>query len=267
MQQRVQTFCETYTLYEDDAIQQTQLRHRFALVEAFGLEQGMRVLEIGCGQGDTTVVLADIVGETGHVIALDVAHGDYGAPFTLSQAHDRIAASPLGPRISFHLQTDFLTFPVEDVDVIVLSHSSWYFKSEEQLRQYFEKAKTLGVKLCVADWDMAYTSLAQRCHFCAASILALYSTFIENDGNIQNVWSKKHIENIAQAAHFQLVRRETVDASYLQDGRWERDYANAIIPEFATAPPSIQTLVQCYRDVMNETEDADSLHSFVYAFE
>ena len=58
----------------DDTIQRTQLKHRLELVSAFQLNKGMRVLEIGCGQGDTTVVLADAVGPTGQVVALSLIH-------------------------------------------------------------------------------------------------------------------------------------------------------------------------------------------------
>ena len=36
------------------------------------------MLEIGCGQGDTTVALADAVGEEGSVVALDPGRPDYG---------------------------------------------------------------------------------------------------------------------------------------------------------------------------------------------
>ena len=40
---------------------EAQLRHRMALVEFWATHPGDRVLEVGCGQGDTTVVLADAV--------------------------------------------------------------------------------------------------------------------------------------------------------------------------------------------------------------
>lgn len=63
-----------------------QLQHRLELVAAFGIQKGMRVLEIGCGQGDTTVAIADAVGESGSVVAIDIASLDYGAPLTLGQA-------------------------------------------------------------------------------------------------------------------------------------------------------------------------------------
>ncbi|MBB2480858.1 hypothetical protein H5P36_11700 [Bacillus sp. APMAM] len=48
----------------------------------------MRILEIGCGQGDTTAALADAVGVNGNVVAMDVASPDCGAPLTLGQATD-----------------------------------------------------------------------------------------------------------------------------------------------------------------------------------
>ncbi|MBQ0139521.1 MAG: methyltransferase domain-containing protein [Kurthia sp.] len=268
MQNQIKSFCENYQLFIDDTIQQVQLRHRFSLVEAFGIQEGMQVVEIGCGQGDTTVALADLVGASGQVIALDIAPDDYGAPLTLAQAHAKILDSPLGSRISFHLETDFLKMKLpENLDVVVLSHSSWYFKSQEQLLAYFHRVKQVGAKLCFAEWDMAYTNLEQRSHFCAASILALYSAFVENDGNIQNMWSKDQIVALAQTVGFKLEKSEIVVADYLQDGAWERDYANSIVNQFVEAPPAIQTLIKTYAEVMNVAENVASLHSFVHVFE
>ena len=142
MNTQVQQFIKNYQLFEEDQVQQIQLQHRFDLAKAFGVRKGMRILEIGCGQGDTTVVLADLVGEEGNIVAIDIAKGDYGSPLTLAQAHEKILASPLGSRISFHLETDFATFdPNETFDAIVFSHCSWYFHNQKQLAHYFVKAK------------------------------------------------------------------------------------------------------------------------------
>lgn len=265
--QNVAQFIETYNLYKDDAVQHVQLQHRLALVEAFDIQPGMHVLEIGCGQGDTTMILADAVGEHGHVTAIDIASPDYGAPTTLGQAHAYIQQSSIGERMTFHLETDFLTFtPPADIDIVVLSHCSWYFASREQLVAYFTRMHDMNVRVCVAEWDMAFTHLEQRSHFCAASILALYSSFIDNDGNIQHVWSKEQLRSMAQQAGFTLTHETIVDARFLQDGAWEKDYANYVAPQFSVAPPPVQALVQTYYDVMNSTDDEASLNSFVQVF-
>ena len=36
-----------------------------------GISPGMRVLEVGCGGGEVTELLADIVGPSGSVVAID----------------------------------------------------------------------------------------------------------------------------------------------------------------------------------------------------
>lgn len=65
-------------------IQHSQTVHRLALVRHWNIPTGARVLEIGCGQGDCTTVLASAVGEHGSVIAVDPADLDYGVSFRLS---------------------------------------------------------------------------------------------------------------------------------------------------------------------------------------
>jgi predicted methyltransferase len=58
-----------------------QMEHRLDLVSFWQIAPGSKVLEIGCGQGDCTIVLADAVGESGHVDAVDPGAPDYGMLF------------------------------------------------------------------------------------------------------------------------------------------------------------------------------------------
>jgi len=259
------TFLSTYKLYEGNLVQHKQLQHRLELVKAFEIDKGMRVLEIGCGQGDTTVALADAVGDDGKVTGIDVAGLDDGSPFTMGQATDIISASPLGKRITFHFEMDFERFDSDSMyDVAVLSHSSWYFKRPEILLRYFRKLRKIARRICFAEWDLDFTDMTQRAHFCAASILAIYSNFVNNDGNIQNVFHKKHIRELLEEAHFHIEKQSTVNAKYLQDASWEKNYANSIRQTFKDAPPMIQTMVNSYYEVMNASYDHDqSLNSFV----
>jgi len=52
--------------------------HRQQLIRAWGIPAGSKVVEIGPGQGDFTVALADAVGLDGRVVAVDPAPLDYG---------------------------------------------------------------------------------------------------------------------------------------------------------------------------------------------
>ncbi|MBT2641546.1 methyltransferase domain-containing protein [Bacillus sp. ISL-41] len=266
---KTEKFLNTYQLFEDDEIQQVQLQHRLDLVEAFGIEKGMRILEIGCGQGDTTVALADTVGNEGKVTAIDIASRDYGAPFTLGQATDRIKKSVLGDRIEFHFEMDFDVYECSEIfDIAILSHSSWYFKSTERLLRYFQKLRKMAKRVCIAEWDLDYSYLTQRSHFLAASILALHSTFVNNDGNIQNLFHKALIQELLERAEFKIIKVGIVDATYLQDGNWEKSYANSIRHEFANAPDMIQTLVNSYYELINAKMDNEqSLNSFILCAE
>ena len=59
-----------------------QIIHRQKILQQWGgIRRGSKVLELGCGQGDCTIVLAEAVGEEGHVVAVDPGDKDYGASF------------------------------------------------------------------------------------------------------------------------------------------------------------------------------------------
>jgi ubiquinone/menaquinone biosynthesis C-methylase UbiE len=48
------------------------VRNPYKLLKAAGLKQGHKVLEVGCGPGFFTIPAAEIVGDEGHVYALDI---------------------------------------------------------------------------------------------------------------------------------------------------------------------------------------------------
>src|SRR3954467_5000592 len=91
-----------------EQIQVDQTAYRCRLVEAWGIPEGARILEIGCGQGDMTVVLADVVGECGHITGADYAPLTYGAPVNVGDSSAHLLAGPLGSRMTFHFHVDLL---------------------------------------------------------------------------------------------------------------------------------------------------------------
>ena len=66
------------------SVQYSQTLHRLELLQHWNIPTGSKVLELGCGQGDCTTVLAHAVGEQGRVVAIDPAELDYGVSFSLS---------------------------------------------------------------------------------------------------------------------------------------------------------------------------------------
>ena len=60
------------------AIQHAQTLHRLVLLQHWNLPAGSKLLELGCGQGDCTTVLAHAVGEQGKVVAVDPADLESG---------------------------------------------------------------------------------------------------------------------------------------------------------------------------------------------
>jgi SAM-dependent methyltransferase len=72
------TIAPAYILgHEDPEIERLQLQASIIacvtrrLIRECGIEAGMRVLDIGCGVGDVSMLLAEAVGEAGSVVAFD----------------------------------------------------------------------------------------------------------------------------------------------------------------------------------------------------
>lgn len=62
-----------------NTITRAQLAHRIHIVQnIWKIPEGARVLEIGPGQGDCTLVLAAAVGEASSVVGVDPCAGEYG---------------------------------------------------------------------------------------------------------------------------------------------------------------------------------------------
>jgi SAM-dependent methyltransferase len=70
------------------------------ILTSAGLSEGMRVLDVGCGVGDVSLIAADLVGATGSVVGLDRSDA------ALSVARARAAAT----------QRDWVGFEVGDVN-------------------------------------------------------------------------------------------------------------------------------------------------------
>jgi len=216
-----------------------QINHRASLLSCWTIAPGSRILEIGCGQGDTTAVLAALVGPAGRIIALDPADPSYGSPLTLGEAQGSVLASEVGG-------TGVVQFLRDDVEGYVASHadqrfdaavwvkSLWYFASREVVLDTFKAVGSVASRVCVAEYSLASRNPGGTAHLLASMAQgALYAAWKQVGGdeegflggsNLRVLLSPEQIKEVATEAGLRLVSEGVVESSAeeeLQDGSWD----------------------------------------------
>ena len=222
-------------LSKKDGIQRIQSEHRLRLVRLWGVGRGERILEIGCGQGDTTAALAYCTGPEGFVWGIDPAGEDYGAPETPGMARDRLLSGPLAGRLrmdfGFDLVRDFDCLRGEAFDRVVLSHSLWYMDSYETLSEILKTCRRIGKKLSIAEWDPIAAEPEQAAHACAAFLQAVCGCFAPlEEANVRTIFMPDEIAAAVRLAGWHVERDGLLSSRQLQDGIWEKENARTLCP-------------------------------------
>ncbi|MGW0082287.1 class I SAM-dependent methyltransferase [Streptomyces sp. NPDC003393] len=239
-------------------IQLSQTRHRAALVASWRIAPGSTVLELGCGQGDMTAVLAEAVGPEGRVVAVDVAEPSYGAPVTLGESAARLAAGPLGERIDFRFGTDVLDpsvgFPENTFDHVVLAHCSWYFASLGELRDTLARVRPWARRLWLTEWDLTPASGDQLAHLLAVLIQGqTEAAGSRGQGNVRTPVSREGLLRLLPEAGWTAEGSTPVDTGELQDGDWEIAACLDLVAtdeRMAALPEPVRQLVLSQADVL-----------------
>jgi ubiquinone/menaquinone biosynthesis C-methylase UbiE len=229
------------------AHQLVQTQYRFDIAHCMNLAPGSRILEIGCGQGDMTAVLANQVGTNGKVIAVDPASPNYGTPFTLAQSTDHLKSSILGSRIEFHLNQD----PLEPgflaarapFDAVVLAHCVWYFPNRETIQRTLANILSHTSKLFIAEWLLEAQNPAQQLHFFAATLQSQANELLPNfEGNIRTPLSGPELTDLINSAGWKIEHGTPLDTSTLPDARWEVEASEPLLEQIhsrANQPPIV----------------------------
>ncbi|OAA66685.1 hypothetical protein SPI_01261 [Niveomyces insectorum RCEF 264] len=204
------------------------LKHRQQLVQAWGVPRGASVLEIGPGQGELTVVLADAVGAQGRVVAVDNAPLEWGTPdYASSQAH--VLSSTVGHQISF-VQAEPTVYLAEGAggqtfDFIVFGYSIWYFSAPDILARTLREARQHVLHgVLVAEHSLLAPLPAQVPHVLAALADNALESFRgeESKRNIRCALSPRQITRLAAEAGWVLVKEQLATPLQKQvDGRME----------------------------------------------
>ncbi|MCJ1313719.1 hypothetical protein MMC25_007399 [Agyrium rufum] len=166
-----------------------QLQLRSDVIKKWGIKAGSRVLEVGCGQGDS-LVLANVVGPEGHIDAIDPAPPTYGGPINLGQSQSHLKSSPLGPRMTFHtadLEAYLSSYTGPAYDYVVFFQCLWYFPSPSAIEATLHRLGEgkAAKKLLIAEWAFQATNLDAWPHVLAAlSVSNLENRMEEDRSNI-----------------------------------------------------------------------------------
>jgi SAM-dependent methyltransferase len=255
-------------------IQRRQIDFRMRLIESWAISAGARILEIGCGQGDMTIALANAVGEDGHVTAIDIADENYGAPSTIGESTKRVATGPLGRRIDFRLGFDILSpekrFETNQFDVAVLSHSMWYFASVEAVLETPATIQPWSSGLCLAEWRLAPTAIDQLGHLLSVLIQGQVELLkSDSESNIRSPFSLEQLQDALPSAGWHVRSTEVLESSGMDDGQWEISHClshSLADAESAGATPKTLRSIASQLDLLRSVtvdRTAHSLPSYV----
>ena len=256
-----------------DPIQSVQTAYRLQLIKNWDLQPGMKIMELGCGQGDMTAVLAAAVGGSGLVQAYDIAPADYGAPVTIGVAQQRLQQSVLGKQIKVALHTDVRTagldFAAQFFDALVITHASWYFNSLDELRQTLQAVLPFVKRVYFTEWDLHVRELTQLGHQLAALIEFEYAGIHGNpEANVRTLVTATNAGELLSDLGFNQQQCITQSASKMQDGHWEIDYVCNDLAKTVASDPQLtasarehlQAEIELLRDYRGGNEQ--SLDSF-----
>ncbi|POR31343.1 Uncharacterized protein TPAR_08441 [Tolypocladium paradoxum] len=194
------------------------IEHRQRLIKSWGIPPGSKVLEIGPGQGDFTVCLADSVGPAGRVVAVDPAPLDWavGTP-DYRTARAFVLASPLGSRMEF-VQDDpipFLDFPTtttKSFDFIVFCHCIWYFSHPSFLPIMLAKARPRAATVLIAEYSLSTSLPSAVPHVLAALAANAVESFRGEDSkrNIRSALTPPQMVSAAEGAGWVLAKEHMV---------------------------------------------------------
>ncbi|KAK0385330.1 hypothetical protein NLU13_7806 [Sarocladium strictum] len=217
--------------------------HRLKIADAWAIPRSARrLLDIGCGQGESTLILANTNSEV-HATGVDSGPADYGSPYTLGQSQAFTLASPLGQRIAFE-RADPVSYLRDGKDITraqfdaaFFCHSLWYWSSADEVRNVFSALAETGVpQIYIAEWAGEASRPEQEAHALAAKAQKeLYAERHSIGGsrllqqNIRTGFLPDELFALAaEAGGWKVARRGVVTApSDLMDGVWETDYVKS----------------------------------------
>ncbi|MCJ1392672.1 hypothetical protein MMC18_005542 [Xylographa bjoerkii] len=201
-------------------VAKSQCLHRIHIIrDIWAIPAGSKILEIGPGQGDCTLVLAAAVGEHGHVDA--ARPGPSAKPKQPSPPGPSAHASPSSQADPLaHLASTSTVY-----DYVVLFHCLWYFDSPARIAALFAALapKTRVRNILVAEWALEAKLPAQVPHVLAALARAnLEVHHPASEANVRTAVSPAWLRGCLEGLGVGVRSEEMVlPPEGLLDGIWE----------------------------------------------
>ena len=220
----INSIAKFFPLYKINPQKQiAKISHRRRLIDFWSIEKGSTVLEIGCGQGDTTAVIASMVGEHGSVVAVDIADSKYGYPVTCEASSSQLLESPIGNRIqffyNFNILENYTDLPLKHFNYVVFSYSSWYCDSGLTFSNILERVRDYSENLAFSEWCIIPEKVEQLSHFLSVLIqnqIKLFNNKYET--NISSILSPDRIRQITKTSGWSISNEDFIVPNELYDG-------------------------------------------------
>jgi len=114
-----------------------------ALIEYAEIKPGEKILDVGCGAGTTTRILATKVGANGRVLGVDIST----ALMTAAKAQENEGSLEF-----FEGDASSATVPIEGADLIISRFGVMFFADSAQAFGHMRKVLRPGGRLCFVCW-------------------------------------------------------------------------------------------------------------------
>ncbi|KAK8068780.1 methyltransferase domain-containing protein [Apiospora phragmitis] len=144
---------QTYTV-----VNNTQYDAGLFLIKRLELEPGMRVLDVGCGPGNLTSYLTDLVGEGGEVVGIDPSE----ERIALARETTTRDTGRKNPQFHVGRAEDLAQFPAASFDVVYCNSTLHWVADQPRALREFGRVLRAGGRLGVSGQSGDFVAAHER---------------------------------------------------------------------------------------------------------